>query len=97
MIHVRLTSAAEAELADALRWYGEIRRELAGRLLDEYERLLLRLRENPHQFPSVRNDIRRAGFRHFPYGLLFRLFPEEVEIIAVFHTSRDPRQWERRM
>jgi len=50
---------------------------LAARFLDEYERLLPRLRGNPHQFPCVRRNIHRAGFRRFPYGLIFRIHPDE--------------------
>lgn len=96
-MRVRLTSPAEAELDGAVNWYAGIREGLAARFLDEYERLLTRLRGNPHQFPCVRRDIHRAGFRRFPYGLIFRIHPDEVEVIACFHDRRDPRQWQRRM
>jgi toxin ParE1/3/4 len=72
-MRVRLTSPAEAELDGAVNWYAGIREGLAARFLDEYERLLTRLRGNPHQFPRVRRDIHRAGFRRFPYGLIFRI------------------------
>ena len=95
-MHVRLTSPAEAELADALQWYATIPPGLSARSLDEYEVLLERLRENPWQFPAVREPMRRAGFRHFPYGLLFRIHPTEVEIVACFHGRRDPRRWQER-
>lgn len=95
-MRVRLTSAAEAELDDAVAWYGGIREGLAARFLDEFERLLERLRDNPQQFPCVRRDIRRVGFRRFPYGLVFRILPGEVEIVACFHDRRDPHQWQQR-
>ncbi len=95
-MRLRLTSAAEAELAEVLEWYARIRQELAARFLDEYETILGRLLENPWQFPAVRGQVRRAGFRHFPYGLLYRVHPEDVEIIACFHGRRDPRRWQER-
>lgn len=96
-MRVRLTSPAEAELEEVVTWYAGIRDGLAVRFLDEYERLLTRLRDNPNQFPRVRRETRRAGFRHFPYGLIFRIHPEDVEVIACFHDRRDPRRWQRRM
>ncbi|MQP68669.1 type II toxin-antitoxin system RelE/ParE family toxin [Niveispirillum sp. SYP-B3756] len=96
-MRVRLTPPAEADLEEALTWYGGIREGLAAHFLDEFERLLERLRDNPHQFPPVRRDIRRAGFRRFPYGLVFRVLAGEVEIVACFHDRRDPRHWSRRM
>ncbi|GGE85898.1 hypothetical protein GCM10011317_48830 [Niveispirillum cyanobacteriorum] len=51
---VRLTSPTEAELEDTLAWHSGIREGLAAHFLDEFERLLERLRDNPHQFPRVR-------------------------------------------
>jgi plasmid stabilization system protein ParE len=93
-MYVRLTSPAHTELAAALEWYTAINPSVALRFLDEYETLLKRLRDNPWQFQIVRNSVRRAGFRHFPYGLLYRVHPAEVEIIACFHGRRDPRRWQ---
>jgi plasmid stabilization system protein ParE len=95
-MQVRLASPAQTELADALEWYASIHPSLAVRFLDEYELLLKRLRENPWQFPTVRNSVRRAVFRHFPYGLFYRVRSVEVEIIACFHARRSPRRWQDR-
>jgi plasmid stabilization system protein ParE len=92
-MRVRLTSPAEAELAAAIEWYAGARADLVSRFLDEYEALLERLSDNPQQFPIVRGNVHRAGFRRFPYGLLFRIQATEVEIIACFHGRRGPRQW----
>jgi plasmid stabilization system protein ParE len=64
--------------------------------LDEFEKLLGRLAENPQQFPKIFADVRRAGFRRFPYGLIFRIGQERVEVFACFHARRDPRQWQDR-
>jgi toxin ParE1/3/4 len=93
---VRVTSAAEADLAAALDWYDAQAPGIGSRFLDEYEIILSRLDDNPHQFPVIRGDTRRADFRHFPYGLFFRIRAAEVEIFACFHASRDPRRWQRR-
>jgi plasmid stabilization system protein ParE len=93
---VRVTSAAEAELADAVEWYeGQAPHQVVS-FLAEYERLLGRLGENPQQFPHLRGDVRRAGFHRFPYGLIFRILPAEVEVISCFHGRRNPRRWQRR-
>ena len=93
---IRVASPAQAELVAALEWYAAIQPNLAVRFLDEYEALLVRRRDNPQQFPAVRGSVRRAGFRHFPYGLLYRVQADAVEIIACFHGRRDPRRWQER-
>jgi plasmid stabilization system protein ParE len=95
-MHVRLTSPANAELAAALEWYANIESSLSVRFLDEYEAVIEKLRDNPWQFPVVHNGVRRAGLWRFPYALLYRVHPAEVEIIACFHARRDPRRWQDR-
>jgi toxin ParE1/3/4 len=96
-MHVRLTTPAESELTEAVLWYNDIRDELASRLVVEFQAVIERLRDNPYQFPRLRHDIRRAGFRRFPYGLIYRIHPNEVEVIACFHDRRNPADWQRRM
>ena len=48
--------------------------------------------ENPAQFPFWRGMFRRALLKDFPYGLHYRTHGEDVVLVAVFHTSRDPLQ-----
>ena len=95
-MRVRLTSAAEAELGEALGWYAERAPGAVPRFLEEFESLTRRLAENAHQFPTVHRELRRAGFRRFPYGLFFTITATDVEVLACFHASRDPVHWQRR-
>ncbi len=92
-MRVRLASAAEAELADALDWYTERAPSAALNFLNEFEALTTRLSDNSRQFAEVDGEVRRAGFRRFPYGLFFLIKAEEVRMFACFHASRDPRRW----
>lgn len=95
-MRVRLTSAAEAELADALDWYAASAPRAARSFLNEFAALTLRLADNAEQFPAVDGEVRRAGFRRFPYGLFFVISAGEVRVFACFHASRDPRRWQER-
>ena len=67
------------------------------RFRDEVEATVLRLQENPQQFPIVFRDVHRARLRKFPYSLFYRIEIEVLEVIACFHGSRDPQRWERRI
>ena len=96
-MRVRFTSAAETELADALDWYATNAPREVERFLDELEGLTRRLADNPRQFPGVLGDVRRAGFRRYPYGLFFLTRGEEVQVPACFHASRDPSHWHGRI
>ncbi len=92
-MRVRVTSPAEAELTDAALWYDRQAPGSATHFLAEYERLLDRLCENPQQFPTLRGGLRRAGFQRFPYSLIYRILPGEIEVLSCFHGRRDPLRW----
>jgi plasmid stabilization system protein ParE len=64
---------------------------------EEVGETVLRMRENPYQFPIVLRDVHRARLRRFPYGLFFRVEMTALVVIACFHGSRDPQRWERRV
>jgi len=41
--------------------------------------------------------VRRALLRRFPYAVLFRIDQNAITVLACFHASRDPQQWQRRI
>jgi plasmid stabilization system protein ParE len=52
---------------------------------------------NPQQFPVIHKNVRRALLRRFPYALMFVIETDTtLTVIACFHGSRDPAQWQRR-
>lgn len=96
-MQVIFTPAARAEVVDAQDWYESRHPGLGMRFREEVEAAVLRLQENPHQFPIMFRDVHRARLRKFPYGLFFRVEISTLVVIACFHGSRDPQQWERRV
>ena len=96
-MQVIFTPPARAELLDAQDWYEARQPGLGMRFREEVEATVLRLQENPHQFPTVFRDVHRARLRKFPYGLFFRVEIGTLVVIACFHGSRDPQRWERRV
>ncbi|HSV28064.1 MAG TPA: type II toxin-antitoxin system RelE/ParE family toxin [Candidatus Omnitrophota bacterium] len=93
---VVFTAAARAEMFEAADWYESHGPGLGARFVADMDVLVARLRERPQQFPRIRQEIRRALFRKFPYALYFRINPDLVQVIACFHASRDPRRWHER-
>ncbi len=58
-----------------------------------YERLL----EAPASGPPFGRRLRRLLVPKFPYGLLYRVEPERIYIIAVMHLHRRPGYWRSRL
>jgi plasmid stabilization system protein ParE len=94
---VIFTRSARAELIDAQDWYEGEATGLGRRFRKEVDALAGRLTQNPRQFPVVFRNARRALMRRFPYSLFFVLEDETVMVIACFHASRDPLQWQTRI
>ena len=94
---VRFTEAARAELIDAQDWYEAEAPGLGRRFRAEIDSVVRRMADNPRQFPTVSKTLRRARAKKFPYALFFLVEPDVLLVIACFHSSRDPRQWQKRV
>lgn len=87
---------AETELEEAIDWYRKESPGLEQALFDEYLLLENRIENNPHEFPLIVEDIRRANFHRFPYSIFFAFDGEMVFVYAIFHQKRDPEIWQER-
>jgi toxin ParE1/3/4 len=94
---VVFTQAARAELIWAQDWYEGESTGLGRRFRQAIDVLAERMSANPRQFPIVFKNVRRALLRRFPYSLFFVLEDETLLVIACFHASRDPLQWQKRI
>ncbi|MCK1740898.1 type II toxin-antitoxin system RelE/ParE family toxin [Bradyrhizobium sp. 139] len=96
MAEVLFTQAARADLADAVRWYDAHAPHVVPQFRDALRAALIRIADNPKQFPPALKNTRRALLRRFPYILVFREMDDAIYVVAVFHTSRDPLIWQHR-
>jgi toxin ParE1/3/4 len=51
----------------------------------------------PLTLPQVRGEARRRVVRRFPNAVIYLVKPQPIEVLAVFHTSRDPKHWQARL
>lgn len=93
-----------------LRWHGEARAEaeaaaafyedkqpgLTLRFLDCLEDALHRIQRHPQAYRQVEGDIRECRVPHFPYGVIYRVRPGYIEVIAVMHLRKSPGYWKTR-
>ncbi|MGH9877553.1 MAG: type II toxin-antitoxin system RelE/ParE family toxin [Nitrososphaerales archaeon] len=97
MTRIVFLAPAEEEMLEAAEYYESQRRGLGRNFLAEVQRTVDRIAENPRLGQIVRQDIRRRLTRRFPFGILYRLDPEEIVIIAVMHLRRRPGYWSDRV
>lgn len=92
-----ITPAAKADLDEAFDWYEEQQPGLGKRFLDSFEECAGRLSKNPEAYAVVFRSYRSALLRRFPYAVYYEHVNDRVTVQAVFHSSRHPRGWRRRL
>jgi plasmid stabilization system protein ParE len=87
---------AEAELEAAAAWYADRARGLGAEFVRVVDAAFAAIHRNPLQFPVVHGTVRRAVIRRFPYSVLFTATEEEIVVLSLFHSRRDPKRWQSR-
>jgi plasmid stabilization system protein ParE len=93
---VAFRRAARAEYARAVRWYNRQRPGLGDEFEAEVEAALSAVANQPELYPTAGGDVRVAPVHRFPYAVYYRVRSDLVVVIAVFHQSRDPAEWQSR-
>lgn len=93
---VVLRHKAAEELLAACDCLEAQREGLSIRLIGEIRHVIDRISTHPELHGIVLKDIRRAAVRRFPYSIFYRVTSTRIDVLVVFHDSRDPSEWQRR-
>ncbi len=88
---------AEQEMLETAVYYESQSSGLGRDYLLEVERDLQAIAESPMTWPIVEGELRRRLVRRFPFGILYRIDPEGIVIIAIAHLHRKPGYWRKRI
>ena len=89
---------AEREMMEAAQFYNRQSAGLGEDFLDKIEAAVRDIAKSPDRWPILGSSAIRRRFVHrFPYGLLYRVDPDEIIILAVMHLSRRPNYWMSRL
>jgi toxin ParE1/3/4 len=96
MLKVIYQPDAEAELLEAVPFYGSREEGVEDPFLAAINHHIREIASEPQRFPKVGRDIRRCVVRKYPFIIFFKDHPDHVRILAIAHTSRRPDYWRRR-
>ena len=83
--------AAEADIREAALWYESQRIGLSEDFFDDLIATMTYLESAPLSFARVGARFRQVPMSRFPFLLIYEILnANEVVLLAVFHTSRDP-------
>src|ERR1043166_5667262 len=91
-----LRRVAQREFDAAADWYEQQRMGLGAEFIEEVNRVLADLPVNPEMYAIVHEDLREALVRRFPFAVYYRIEPEQIVVVAIIHTARDPALWQNR-
>lgn len=94
---IEWTRAAAVEFDDAVAWYESEQPGTGARLRDAVHNTIMSIRDHPRVFPVVHHAVRRAYVKVFPYSVMYSIESASIRIIAVFHGSRNPSEWQSRI
>jgi plasmid stabilization system protein ParE len=89
---VKLTRQASADIEKTAAWYEGQKEGLGIAFVDRVLEAVDTIAQNPKGYRKRIEDVRMAAVPKFPYGLWFRVVPEDGSIvIACLHHKRDVR------
>jgi len=91
LLKYQLSKEAEDDLLDAYNWYEQQKVGLGDEFLESLDRAQRAIVQNPEAYRvRYRKRVRAFLVNRFPYLILYILEKESVNVVAVFHTSRNP-------
>lgn len=84
---------AEAEMVAAAKFYEARSAGLGADFIAEVERATRALVGYSRVGHRFSRRLRRILLRRFPYGLLYRVEPDQIFVVAVAHVRRRPGYW----
>lgn len=93
MLPILILPAAESDLRSAMAHYDEVRSGYGELFRLEIDRTLGLIRRWPSGYEQVSPTLRRAVVHRFPYAVVYRVLPDQVRVVGVVPTRRDPAQY----
>ncbi len=89
---------AEKEYLESVEWYENSLIGLGQEFVDEIENTINLISDNPLLFPIKKYKLREAKVKKFPFVIVFEIKNKDLQIniLAVFHTSRNPKNKNRK-
>jgi hypothetical protein len=88
---------AEQEMIEAALYYQSLSSGLGNEFLAAVERAVHSIATSPQTWPILEGDLRRRLIKRFPFGILYRIEPDEILIVAVAHLRKKPGYWKKRI
>ncbi len=95
-MNIKFHSEARIEFFDATEYYEEQVVGLGDRFIDEVEKVLEIIEQQPLSGTKITSTERRFLVSRFPYGIVYSIEANFITILAVMNLKRKPGYWKTR-
>lgn len=88
---VVLTEEAEKDIDESILWYEDQQTNLGIRFYFELLKNTSKLKSHPQYYSFIKEEYRQLVIPQFSYKIVFKNFSDMVVVLAIFHTSRNPK------
>lgn len=93
---LEFSEEARLDIQETIDWYDSRRMGLGKEFLLSLDNAINNLQVNPFQYPCQYNEVRRILLKRFPYQVIFVVNNQNIGVLGVLHTSRNPTIWKKR-
>ena len=98
---IQVLAGAQRDLGEAVAFYRARDERIVARFVAVVDDHLELIAEHPARAPIATGtkgptEYRRLKVQGFPFGILYRVHDDTVEVVAVAHERRRPGYWSRR-
>ncbi len=94
---VSFSSEATGETIKAYLWYKQEKPGLEKEFRETLRTKIDAIKKNPKSSSFIYKNVRTSRMKIFPYNIIYRISNLNIQVIAVFHHSRNPREWKKRI
>ena len=95
-MRVTFQLAAQKEMFESVAYYEQKDDGLGTKFLDEIDSTLSLISTYPESGTLLNTYARRVLLNSFPYGVVYRIFDNQIVILAIMHLRRKPNYWVKR-
>lgn len=90
---INVAIKALADIEESVAWYNEQLPGLGKRFKASVKAQINDLRDEALLYPEKYNAVHCRKIKSFPFLIHYIVKNNVVNVVAVFHTSRDPKEW----
>ncbi len=84
------------DIEKAKEWYNLQNKNLGDEFVDEVEKTLEGIQNNPCQYAEKYKKMKQAKTDRFPYLISYIIEKLEIIVLSVLHWSRNPKEFNKR-